>query len=578
MISIVLFIFTLIAIIISSFKIKEKLLVIGSYICTIILLIQVVTIGILFIQSKLENTERNKDVVVTDEKMFDLSKDENILVFVLDSFDSFIMKDFLESEIGEEYKDIFKDFTYYPDTVGAAATTQLGLPYILTGELYLNDKLYRDYLVEAYNNNDIYKAFDKRKYSLGVYTYSHFLERDNTKYINAKKDKYIIKDFYQFCKKFYNLVIFNYMPHQFKKYFFISTSDFEQLKTIKNKYNSYDWTMQAFYKKLQEEGIKVGDTSKAFRMYHLDGIHPPYTFDKNLVTEDGKEYLPQDEAEGNMKVIKQYLKDLKEAGVYNQTTIVIMADHGQFPIQQNPIFMIKNKNESHPLKVSEKEMFYGIWKEILIKLINGDVIDEEVIENLEKSIEERKFYYYAWDDGLAHKGYINGLIEYVVKGNAMDMNNAVPSGKIYIPHKDIEDYLYPIGKKLLFGKEDTSIQYITSGFSAATGDLKWIDSQYATMRFYLDEEFEDLKLNMEYSTYTESQHVIIYANDHEIANYIAEGDESKEIEIPREYIVDKELILKFKLPDATSPSNRGNMHDRRILSLAMKTLMISHIN
>ena len=115
--SIVLLVMSFVAWVVSVWKVKEKIYSVGKVICSVLMLIQIITLGTLCIQNLLVREEDSDDMIVTTNGIFELSKDNNIVVFVLDTFDSLIMQDMLEGENGEKYKKLFENFTYYSDTL-----------------------------------------------------------------------------------------------------------------------------------------------------------------------------------------------------------------------------------------------------------------------------------------------------------------------------------------------------------------------------------------------------------------------------------------------------------------------------
>ena len=54
--------------------------------------------------------------------------------------------------------------------------------------------------------------------------------------------------------------------------------------------------------------------------------------------------------------MKKYFDKLRNAGLYDKTDIVILADHGNIGYSQNPIFMVKNANELHEFKISNQKI------------------------------------------------------------------------------------------------------------------------------------------------------------------------------------------------------------------------------
>ena len=58
------------------------------------------------------------------------------------------------------------------------------------------------------------------------------------------------------------------------------------------------------------------------------------------------------QAKGALYIVEEYINQLKKSGIYDKTTIIIIADHGSVNLEQNPLFLIKE---------------YGADKEFIIK-------------------------------------------------------------------------------------------------------------------------------------------------------------------------------------------------------------------
>lgn len=582
--SIILFIITLMLWSVICLKVKEKIYTVGRYLGIILILTQLVTIATLYIQNNvLVENSTFRSGVVTDKDMFHLSENNNILVFVLDTFDSDDMKKLLERENSERYNELFTDFTFYPNTLGAYPTTKGAMPYLLTGVWYENEKPYTKYIEEAYIDNHIYNALKENKYSIGVYTLLTFLSSDYDMYLNVEEKDYEIANYTSFIKKIYQLVAFNYMPHQLKRYFLINTDDFSELKKSSTKDAAFSSDVQEFDRLLEEQGISITETGNCFRVYHLLGVHAPYTFGEELLSEDNRKYDVYDEAAGNCTLLSHFLKKLKENDSYDNTTIIIMADHGHVNYSQNPLFMIKNVKEKHEFKISEEKMSYEYFADMLISLTQGIRIDEKYVSDCQLDGKLRRFLYYSWDDSWA-KQYLPSMSEMWADESVIDL---IATERHYLS-RDI-DYSYELsnqitgnytlGTELSFAKDHaTANDFCLLGFSNNEENHTWTDRNIAKMKFLFHDDFENLLLKLNYSTYLSPERVLIYANDNLIEDYLANGAEEKEFIIPSEYIKEDELIITFEFPDAASPKSRGENSDSRLLGLAFKTLTISKID
>ena len=134
----------------------------------ILLATQIVTLGVLLIRQP-QKAEQQGDRYLSRENEFVISPEENTLVFVLDCFDGNLMTTLLE-EYPEDTSDKFPDFTFYPDTVAAAARTKYAIPFILTGDTNREEQSYNEYLSRAYGASPLMQELATGKYSTGFYT------------------------------------------------------------------------------------------------------------------------------------------------------------------------------------------------------------------------------------------------------------------------------------------------------------------------------------------------------------------------------------------------------------------------
>ena len=72
------------------------------------------------------------------DEQFVMSEDQNFVILLLDTVDSRTITELLDEH--PEYSEVFRDFTYFENTVGAYSCTERSVPYILSGDWYENDE------------------------------------------------------------------------------------------------------------------------------------------------------------------------------------------------------------------------------------------------------------------------------------------------------------------------------------------------------------------------------------------------------------------------------------------------------
>ena len=582
--SIILFFCVLLFVVAMVIWARTKIYTIGIYLCSFLLMVWFITIGTLIIQNW--RVFGNSSNGVTSEKSLELSKEKNIVIFLLDAFDAEYMDNILKGENADKYSNLFKDFTYYPDTLGGYPTTKGAIPHILTGKRYKNEIPFWDYVSNAYQETSLYEVLQKNNYSVGVYTKDFFMDIDDIKYDNAFAGKNKIKNSGRFFKDFGSLVLFNYFPHQLKRYFTVEDDAFEENKALNGKHELWAINTMWFYKKLKSEAITVSEDNPAFRFYHLRGAHPylkqgepKYLFGEDLI--EGTDYDVYDQIYGNFTLLEEYFKQLKDNGIYDNTSIIIMADHGQVEKSQNPLLMIKNIGEvGEKLTVSDVPMSYDYMNKGIEDLANSSLLDESYIRNCTASDGMRQFMYYVWDDTMS-SDYLPEMTElYLEKDEkAQDGNNLNPSGVRYrAGGVDSSFSEYVLGTEINLGSEEEIEKYAFLGVPTPEGWGSWTDGQVVLFGISVsDLEKTDTLFKLHCIPYNPPQRVEISANGYSIYQGIISAHTTIQAVIPKE-VLKKENIIKLYIPDAVSPYSLGESLNRRELGLALYSMELDGLD
>ena len=565
----------LVLFIIGLIKFKEKMFEIGKYIALFLIIIQVVTLSVTYIQKVVLANKGNKNnIVVTDKDLLTLSENgDNIVVFLLDTFDVEYMDRIIEENPGK-YEEILEDFTWYKDTLSAYPTTKGAIPQILSGIWYENDVPFDDYVAAAYKQSALCKEFKERGYTFDIYTESIFLNKEEGFYNNVIKDSYHLSDHVGFARDLYKLIAFYYMPHQLKKNFFIDTASFDKYKTVSLDDKAYSENTQNFFNTVNEIGFTKTDRGNLFKFYHLDGVHGPFTFGESFKDQEPENYTAETEAKGNMTLLKLVFDQMKAIDVYNSSTIILLADHGHINYSQNPIFMIKNRNESHAFDIADSEMSYEFLPSIFSELSQGHSVGTDFIDALKPENGKRRFLYYSWDNAW-DKNYLPGMDEMFSEGKAWDPKSLKSSGRKFIPQEEAKNY--KVGDTLSFKAEGNTAQpYCVYGVSWTQPEGTWTDGTESAMRMKLNGKYENLKLSFTAKPFYHEQYVKIIANNNEVGSLVVNDEGNYDLIIPHDYITDNELTLQFQFSTPVHvPTALMLATDERYVALFLKSMTLS---
>ena len=359
------------------------------------------------------------------------SKDDNFIILLLDAVDS---KSFANAmKLNPDLAQALKDFTYYPDTMSMHPFTQESIPLILSGVVYQNQSSYQDYYIDAMKNSSLLNKLYENDYEVNIYEPElSFNDKKALKIanvVNSSENGNLLMNKKEYIKEEIRYVLFRYSPFFLKKYSRIENLDFNDTRVVlEGEDGPYSWQNWHFLEYIDQD--TKDSEKKNFKFFHLLGAHVPFDFNKNYEFINDGTYL--DELECSLSIVNDYFKYLKENGYYDNSKIIVMADHG-FAMdktgaaivegRQNPILFIKGKNESHSkMNVSDKSISY-----IDLKDAYNDLIDNKKSTDLFSNITNKRtrkylFYRYTEEDYM---------IEYETKDKAWETNKLHKTGNEY---------------------------------------------------------------------------------------------------------------------------------------------------
>ena len=386
--------------------------------------------------------EDGKAGVLTTKDIYTISSKDNIVVFLLDAFDASVFEEVQQKN--PEVISEFKDFTYYPDTTSSFGFTHYSLPEILTGELYDPQERYLEYQKRAWNNNFYYSKLREKDYIVNLYTSGNFIDK------SAPVDNLVTKKIQMnrnVANIFINVAKFRMVPHFFKKAFYSYQSIYSPAIVNDNIMN-YVEDDREFYKGLKR-GLKT-EEKNAFRFYHLSGMHFPYVLDENVeYIKAGEKGTAYKQALGVLKIVREYLAQLKEKNLYANSTLVVMADHGNHnEIGSRPLFMVKQPFSSQEaMVISDKPQSVANLMPLVAERFGKD-FDSKKTGN-------RYFYYENKEQGMQ-------FFKYLVKSPAKNLASWISLGRV--GRRLSADKNYKIGEEIDFSCFGNSYKYKNDGW------------------------------------------------------------------------------------------------------------------
>ncbi|MGN0347552.1 MAG: sulfatase-like hydrolase/transferase [Lachnospiraceae bacterium] len=286
---------------------------------------------------------------------FQVAGDNNIIVMVLDRYGNEQFEKV--NQFYPEISDCLTDFTYYDNAASRYSNTFPSMPYLMTGQYYdygMDEEEWLTSIWQAEETDSFYRQLHDRGYQVHLYSpdnpyiYGPLVQMigkiDNIEPMGLMKNYRLI---YALLEK---TVIYKYAPYFLKPRFEVSSSSYAEMAVYKDNIISDNGE---YYAVLTENRLTIdSNMPNAFIVNHINGMHNPFTIDENansIPEVEGNEQEMIQVTRGVHVILAEYLQQLKDLGVYDNATIIITADHGDYSHGGGlqPIFFVKLPQEQH---------------------------------------------------------------------------------------------------------------------------------------------------------------------------------------------------------------------------------------
>lgn len=511
--------------------------------------------------SLIDSNYANKDYYLDQSNVFNLSEKNNIIVFVSDTFEGTYMNEILEKY--PEYKDKLADFTYFQNTTTTATQTFESMPIIMTGEELQIGKNLQENLDYCFKNTNIYDVLKENNYTTEIYTEPALIpvNLENDVVSNKVNSRVYIteKSKIKLTKKLYKMVLYRYGPHFLKKNFFMYSNEWNDIDTINiNRYELDD----VYFNKMLKKGVTTNYDTNSFKIYHLNGMHVPYTITTNIenCTENYFNNVSEEERRINqgiasLKILINYIKELKEKGIYDNTTILFFADHGWLN-RYYPVLLVKPSGYSGEFKVSNApiSLLDDLKPTILNVASNSKEYGKDIWDYEEGENRTRRVLNYTFTRGDNIYNVLSKLtLETDSHASKLDKYKIVKQEEL---EKNIEKS-YEIGKEINFLKSK-NIEYVST-IGILNEDIREACRGYTTstsskIKIKRRKSNSDVTATMHINdVFYKDQKVIIKSNDEILYEKILKKGSNLDItfKIPKKlWNKNEEFELEIETPDA----------------------------
>ena len=375
--------------------------------------------------------EKKSSAFLSSENMFDISSDDNVVVFIVDRFDQSYYNELLAYD--PDFFADFDGFTSYVDNISLYARTYPAVTSMLTGMENDFSGTRTEYFTKAYTTGTFLDdmsagGYDVNIYSSNMYVYSDANEMGDIANAAAAGDSAKLNDPMGLLSAMISYSAYNYCPDVLKYSIGISTRTFTGFASQDSEAEMYVIDDAKVYADFTQQGLSEKSKNN-FTFLHLRGCHYPFNVDENCVNVGDGNSTSLQQSRGVFKFIKEYIAELKAKGVYEDATIIITGDHASalydtkdVPSARITSLLVKEKGQSGtPLKISEAPVCQANFIPTIIKCAGvtpsvdygkaySEVAEDEIITRkylFEKDVE----------------GDLDEIVEYEITGSARNFDN-----------------------------------------------------------------------------------------------------------------------------------------------------------
>lgn len=516
-----------------------------------------------------------------EEDFFTYSKNNpNLLYIILDAYQTDFFAEILDDKIKKE----LRGFIWFKDTAANFPTTIAAVPTIFTGAVYDNKKDLIDFYSER-SQSSIANLFSnlggKVQVVAGAPLRKELLSEANLVSFSNLNEK----GFFEY-NNLINYSLFKVAPDTLKKNIY---NEEKWLVNLKGKYNSSTNHALKELEYVAKNKITPLEGSVKFKFYHSYITHAPVILGENCEDiEKVPSTLKSRSAAGKcaLSLITTILEQLKSYGVFDNTMIIISADHGggyvpkNFTPQYAPQYggsaatlLIKPLNYHGEFKIEEyPAQLSDITKTIASAFnIPNNYTGVDLLGANKPTNRLRIFNYYHWSSEYHDwsKPRVPPITKFLINGH---LNN-LESWSEYQ-----ETSAIACTQNINFHNQEDAILYYNTGLGALEPWGRWSDGKLVRTRFKTAPDCNSNAVKFKLIAFVPPQ------NPQQKAQVFINDQPAGEIQItagepqPREFIfklpasTDNEYTVAFAIENPVSPKSLGISADPRELGLGFVSM------
>lgn len=465
--------------------------------------------------------------------IFELSRQQNALILVLDAFQSEAFLEQLGGADNERLVNAFTGFTFFPEHTSAFPNTRPSIPAMLSGRRYGNDTPIEAFYDDTLRNRSLITAFDQAGWQVdmvsmvarmirGPLTHGYRLPRPFASTADVR---------FHEAARLLDVSLFRHAPHGLKPWVY-NHQEWRVMSLSKLSRNVHQSSNGKDFLSRFTSSLEVTRDTPVAKIVHVGIPHLPAVLDaeckwRGVQSPIREHYV--DQTRCAVRLVEDLIARLKTLGVYDDMLFVIAADHGTFfappsfegfvpqPAAMTwlvgramPLLLVKPPGASGPLETSAAPTAISDVAATVGDAVGLDFDFEGTpVFELEPDLDagtqrDRRYDAYFWEDVGPKDTYFPFVHRFAIRGP--------------VRHAESWHYLgtaYPPGTSLAVDRIDVgthrSREYLGLGWSRARRadgeDRRWALGARATLQASLPPESLTVRLRMRVPAFIDNQRI-----------------------------------------------------------------------
>ena len=288
---------------------------------------------------------------IAGEALTRFSRQQNVVHIVMDGFQADHFSEIIDDPANADLRQQLQGFTLFRDNLGVYPYTQMTVPALLSSRLYRNEMPVDDFMSDVFEGDTILNAaFDAGfevdiaapialtdVYSRGKHSHAYGITASD----HVTREDYIRND----AAKLIDLSLFRVVPHFAKALVYRDQLGVFQSRMRSEAYLQLQYFSDLMFLSRLAKDMTVDRVAPVYKMIHVMLSHQPTVGNARCEYDGTRKTIKVNvinQARCGLMRVVDVMRRMRELGIYQQSLIVLMADHGAWV----PVDVLTNEQDN----------------------------------------------------------------------------------------------------------------------------------------------------------------------------------------------------------------------------------------